>query len=98
MRLTVNLMQYKGGTNFVILIQSRGIHTCVGQVMANNATSIVTPNQPSNTCLPSKIGEIGGNIPRCPTSTHPYTLVTTYDIKSNKSTCEYGARVRIHQR
>jgi hypothetical protein len=98
MRLTVNLMQHKGGTDLVILIQNRSVNTCVGQVMADNATSIVAPNQPSNTCLPSKIGEISGNIPRCPTSTHPYTLVTKYDIKSNKSTCEYGAMVRSHQR
>src|SRR6516162_403964 len=98
MRFAVNFMQHKGSTNLIILIQNRGINTGTGQVMPDNATNIVMPYQPSNTCLPSKIGEIGSNIPRCPTSTYPYTLVTTYDIKSNKSTCEYGARVRIHQR
>jgi hypothetical protein len=98
MRLSVNLMKDKRGTHLVMLIQSRGINACVGQVMADNATRIVTPYQPSYTCFPSEIGEIGGNVPRRPTSTHPYTLITTDDIKSNKATCEHGARVRIRQR
>jgi hypothetical protein len=98
MRLTVNLMKYKGGTHLAILIQIRDINTCFGQVAANNATCLVTPDQPSYTGLPSEIGEIGSNVPRCSTSTHPYTLVTTNNIKRNKSICEHGARVSIHQR
>jgi hypothetical protein len=98
MRFSVNLMKYEGGTQFVMVIQIRGINTRVGQVAANNATSLVTPDQPSYTGLPSEIGEIGSNVPRCSTSTHPYTLITTDDIKRNKSTCEHTARISIHQR
>jgi hypothetical protein len=97
MRLSVNLMKYKGGTHFAILIQIRGINTCVRQVASNDATSLVTPDQPSYTGLPSEIGQIGSNVPRCSTSTHPYTLITTDNIKSNKSACEHGTRVSIHQ-
>jgi hypothetical protein len=98
MRLSGNLMKYKRSTHFVMLIQIRDINTCAGQVAANDATSFVTPDHPSYTCLPSEIGEIGSNVPRCSTSTHPYTLITTDDIKRNKSTCEHGARVSICQR
>jgi hypothetical protein len=98
MRLSVKLMKYKRSTHFTILIQIRDINTCAGQVAANDATSLVTPDQPSYPGLPSEIGEIGSNVPRCPTSTHPYTLITTDDIKGNKSTCEHGTRVSIHLR
>ena len=97
-RISVNLMKYKWSTHFVMLIQIRGINTCVGQVAANDATSLVTPDQPGYTGLPSEIGEIGSNVPCCSTSTHPYTLVTTNYIKRNKSTCEHGAGISIHQR
>jgi hypothetical protein len=81
-----------------MLIQIRGINACVEQVAANDATSIVTPDQPSYPGLPSEIGEIGSNVPRCPTSTYPDIMITTDNIKRNKSTCEHGARVSIHQR
>jgi hypothetical protein len=98
MRLSGNLMKYKRSTHFDMLIQIRGINTCVGQVAANDATSLVTSDQPGYPGLPSKIGEIGSDVPRCSTSTHPYTLITTDNIKRNKATCEHGARVSVHQR
>jgi hypothetical protein len=98
MRLSVDLMKYKGGTHLVMLIQIHGINACVAQVASNDATSLVTPDQPSYTGLPSEIGQIGSNVPRCSTSTHPYTLITTNNIKRNKSICEHRARVSIHQR
>jgi hypothetical protein len=98
MRFSVNFMKYKGGTHFAILTQIRDINTCFGQVAANDATCLVTPDQPSYTCLPSEIGEIGSNVRRRSTGTHPYILVTTNDIKSNKSTCKHGPWVSIHQR
>jgi hypothetical protein len=91
-------MKDKGGTHFAMLIQIRDIYTCVGQVAANDATSLVTPDQPSYPGLPSEIGEIGRNVPRCPTSTHPDIMITTDNIKRNESACKHGARVSIHQR
>jgi hypothetical protein len=44
MRLSINLMKHKRSTHFDMLIQIGGINACVGQVAANDATSLVTPD------------------------------------------------------